>query len=64
MSVLVKYKEYYFLMSKGAESVLRKCSINKLSPFFEQNYKRYDDLGYRTLFTGIKLLSEREYQNF
>lgn len=57
MSVLVKYKENYFMMTKGAESILRKSSTEKLSSFFEENYKRYDDLGYRTLFTGIKLLS-------
>ena len=64
MSVLIKYKDKYFLMVKGAESELRKSSINKLSSFFEDNYKRYDELGYRTLFAGIKLLSEQEYQEF
>ena len=64
MTVLVKYNQHYFVMTKGAESVLRKSSSNKLSSFFEQNYKRYDELGYRTLFTGIKLLSEREFFSF
>lgn len=64
MSVLIKYNDKYFLMVKGAESELRKSSINKLSSFFEDNYKRYDELGYRTLFAGIKLLSEQEYQEF
>lgn len=35
MSVLVKYNGYYFLMTKGAESVLRNSSTNKLGSFFE-----------------------------
>ena len=64
MSVIIKYKKNYFLMSKGADISIAEKSENSFKNEILQEIDDFLDLGLRVMFMGIWLLSENEFKNF
>lgn len=68
MSVIVKFKSHYFLLTKGADNAVADKAINgsssKLPSYFSECIDFYLEKGLRVMFMAIKLLSENEVNNF
>ena len=67
-SVIVKYKNLIRMYIKGADSVieerLHKKSNNEILNKCKYFVDYFSSQGFRTLFVGMKLLSEQEYEQF
>ena len=67
-SVIVKYKNLIRMYIKGADSVieerLHKNSNNEILNKCKYFVDYFSSQGFRTLFVGMKLLSEQEYEQF
>ena len=67
-SILVKEGKYYKLYIKGADSIIEELLDKSTPPTVLEKSRYFVNLfssqGYRTLFIGMRLLTEEEYEDF
>ena len=68
MSVIIRFQDKLFLLTKGADNAIAEKSINgtteDLPAYFSECVDFYLETGLRVMFMGIKLISENEFSQF